>query len=344
MGYNLNNYAVITNVNLIDRSKWCEFVYNHPHGNIFQTPEMYEVYQNTKNYEPVFLAVVNSKGEISGTLLAVIQKEYSGVLGNFTARSIIQGGPLLKDDDPHVLDLVLNEYDKIIKEKSIYTEVRNFYDTSNNKKIYEKYGYKYKEHLNILVNLTIGEEALWKELSKKRKQGIRKAKRNDLIVEVTDSKNIILTFYDLLKITYNHAKLPHPPINFFYSLYNNLCSDNLKFFTLRKNSKILIVFVALIFNNCIYAFFIGTNREKKYLSMRPLDLLFWEVMLWGLENGCHIFDWLGAGHPNKEYGVRKFKLQYGGEVLELGRYEKIHKPLLMQFGRFGLKLWQKIKK
>ena len=61
---------------------------------------MYEVYQNTNKYEPVFLAVVNNAAEISGTLLAVIQKEYSGVLGNFTARSIIQGGPLIKDDDP----------------------------------------------------------------------------------------------------------------------------------------------------------------------------------------------------------------------------------------------------
>ena len=48
-----------------------------------------------------------NKDEILGTLLAVIQKEYSGVLGNFTARSIIQGGPLIKDDDPDVLDFIL---------------------------------------------------------------------------------------------------------------------------------------------------------------------------------------------------------------------------------------------
>ena len=102
----MNNYAVITNVSNIDKNKWSEFVYNHPNGNIFQTPDMYEVYQNTKNYEPVFLVVVNSKGEISGTLLAVIQKEYSSVLGNFTARSIIHGGPLIKNDDSKNLNFV----------------------------------------------------------------------------------------------------------------------------------------------------------------------------------------------------------------------------------------------
>ena len=61
------------------KKNWSNFVYNHPNGNVFQTPEMYEVYQNTKKYEPVFLAAVNDKDEISGTLLAVIQKEYPGV-------------------------------------------------------------------------------------------------------------------------------------------------------------------------------------------------------------------------------------------------------------------------
>jgi lipid II:glycine glycyltransferase (peptidoglycan interpeptide bridge formation enzyme) len=51
--------------------------------------------------------------------LAVIQKEYSGVLGNITARSIIHAGPLVKYDDPDTLDLILKEYNKIIKKKAM---------------------------------------------------------------------------------------------------------------------------------------------------------------------------------------------------------------------------------
>lgn len=43
----------------IDHEKWADFVYNHPHGNIFQTPEMREVYKRTKNYEPITLAAVS---------------------------------------------------------------------------------------------------------------------------------------------------------------------------------------------------------------------------------------------------------------------------------------------
>ena len=32
----------------LDTNKWSEFVLNHPHGNIFQTPEMAEVYKIQK--------------------------------------------------------------------------------------------------------------------------------------------------------------------------------------------------------------------------------------------------------------------------------------------------------
>lgn len=42
-----------------DVTKWSDFVYNHKHGNIFQTPEMAEVYKRTKNCEPITLAVVD---------------------------------------------------------------------------------------------------------------------------------------------------------------------------------------------------------------------------------------------------------------------------------------------
>lgn len=129
---------IITNVDNIDKDEWAEFVYNHPNGNVFQTPEMFDVYTNTQKYKPVFLAIVNNKEEILGILLAVIQKEYSGVLGNFTSRSIIYGGPLIKNDDPDVLDFILKEYDEIIKKKAIYSQFRYFWDWGDSKEIFIK--------------------------------------------------------------------------------------------------------------------------------------------------------------------------------------------------------------
>ena len=48
-----------------DTNQWTEFVLNHPHGTIFQMPEMAEVYRRTKKYEPVTLAVVDTKNDFA---------------------------------------------------------------------------------------------------------------------------------------------------------------------------------------------------------------------------------------------------------------------------------------
>jgi len=336
----MGNYKVVRE---LDREKWSEFVYDHPYGNIFQTPEMFEVYKNTKNYEPVFLAVENNNKEILAILLAVIQKEYSSFLGDFTARSIIFGSPILKTDNLDILDLILNEYNNIVRKKVIYSQFRNFWEQKNETAIFEKHDFVYEQHLNIIIDLNSDKDTLWENLSNSRRKGIRKAKGNNFVFGVTDSQKIIPTFYNLLSKTYKHSKLPHPKIDFFYAIHKELSPDKIKYFTLSKDQKNIVVLVALIFKNCLYGFYMGTIRDNEYLKMRPVDLFFWEVLCWAKENGCTTYDWLGAGKPNKEYGVRKFKLQYGGKITELGRYEKVHKPFLMKMGKMGLKIWQKLK-
>jgi len=43
------------------------------------------------------------------------------------------------------------------------------------------------------------------------------------------------------------------------------------------------------------------------------------------------------------YGVRDYKMKFGGTMVELGRYEKIHHPSLMQAAKTGFKFWKKLK-
>lgn len=336
----MGNYRIVKE---IDRKQWSEFVYNHPNGNIFQIPEMYNVYSHTKNYEPLFLAVESSNKEILAIFLAVIQKEYFSFLGNFTARSIIFGSPLLKTDNPDVLNSLLYEYNDAIQKKVIYSQFRNFWSQGNEKTIFEKHGFFYEEHLNILLDLTLDQDILWNNLSNSRRKGIRKAKGNNFVFGVTSSQKIIPIFYDLLKNTYKHSRLPHPKIDFFYSIHKELSPDKVKYFTLCKDQKNVVVLVALIFKNRLYGFYMGTIRDNEYLKMRPVDLFFWELLCWAKENGCKTYDWLGAGRPDQEYGVRKFKLQYGGIVVEMGRYEKVHKPFMMKMGKLGMKIRQRKK-
>ena len=103
----MKHYKVLTE---LDRNRWHDFVHSHPQGNIFQSPELYDVYNKAKNHEPIFLAVVDDKQTVVATLLGVIQRQYRGLLGQVSARSIVVGGPLVKDHDKKALETILAKY------------------------------------------------------------------------------------------------------------------------------------------------------------------------------------------------------------------------------------------
>ena len=337
-------FKIIKEIGKLDKNKWSEFAYNHPHGNIFQTPEMYEVYQNTKNYEPVFLAVVNNRDEILGTLLAVIQKEYFGILGNFTARSIIQGSPLIKNDDPDILDFILKEYNEIIKKKAIYSQFRNFRDWGASKEIFIKNGFEYEDHLDIIFDLNKSEDELLNEMSRNRKKGIRQSYKKGISINKINLTNeeMFTKSYNTILDVYNRVKIPMPDVSFFKNAIYELHDKNIILaLGAFVGDELIGVRIALCYKNMVYDWYAGAKDE--YLNYRPNDILPWEIIKWGVNNGYEIFDFGGAGKPGVPYGVRDYKLKFGGELVNFGRFEKVHNKFLMNVGKVGFKIYQMIK-
>ena len=342
-------FKVINDLNEIVRQKWSDFVYHHPNGNIFQTPEMYEVYKNTKNYEPIFLAVVNEDNEILGTLSAVIQREYDGIIGDFTARSIVWDGPLAKNDDKKVVKLLLERYEKMVEKKAIYTEFRNLRALSSDyKTIFIQNGYQYIEHLNYVLDLSVGKDKLFSNLSASKRRQIRKA-RNELNVKIIDTANEkdIGVFYKILSHHYsNYVKKPLAPLDFFFSINRFLVQKRLaKTFVVKHNDKIIGGIVSPISHNfsksTIYELYICGSRNHDRLY--PSVIATWAPIEWGADNGINYFDFMGAGKPSIDYGVREFKSKFGGKMVNYGRFEKIHQPVKFKVAKAGFKLWQKVK-
>ena len=51
---------------------------------------------------------------------------------------------------------------------------------------------------------------------------------------------------------------------------------------------------------------------------------------------------MGAGKPNEPYGVRDFKAEFGGKMVEYGRYVQLCKPMLYAIGKIGVKILKKL--
>jgi lipid II:glycine glycyltransferase (peptidoglycan interpeptide bridge formation enzyme) len=324
----------------VDRKQWSDFILNHPEGNIFQTPELFDVFKATKNNTPQLIAVLNEKNCITGILLAVIQKEHSGILDRFTERSIIWGGPLILDNNVEVLNIILKKYNSMIKKKAIYSQFRNLWTQDNEfKTCFEKHGYIYEEHLNILVDLKKDKEQLWKEVNPKGRNKIRKAAKEGTAFMVIEEYEQIEEIYKILEDVYKRAGLPLHDKSLFEGAWKYLSKKSMiKFFGAINNGKIIGTRIVLCFREKLYDWYAGSYKE--YQKKNPNDLLTWEVFLWSKRNGYKVFDFGGAGRPGTPYGVRDYKLKFGGKVVNFGRYNKVHKPVLMKIGKLGLKVWK----
>ena len=91
----------------------------------------------------------------------------------------------------------------------------------------------------------------------------------------------------------------------------------------------------------MYDWYAGSYQA--YYKKYPNDLIPWKAFLGGQKNGFKKFDFGGAGKPGIPYGVRDYKKKFGGEFVNYGRFEQVHKPFLFQIGKLGLKVWQRLK-
>ncbi len=334
------SFTIVTDISKIDTEKWYDFLLNHPYGNVFQNPFMFKVYADSLNHQPyVFVAFVDD--EIVGILLSFIQKQFKGPLSSLSARSVIWGGPIAKDNNPEILEPLLISHDKLVQKKSVYTQIRNLYSTNFSKKLFSDHKYLFEEHLNIILDISQSEDELWKRINSKGRNKIRIAQRNNCTFKAKQDKETLLECYEMIKHVYKKAKLPLNDKEFFLNLLNY--SDKhtqLKIFAAYHHEKLIACRLALLYNNYICDFYAGS--DKSFYTMHPNDFLLWEIFKWGKENTHHFFDFGGAGKPDIPYGVRDYKKKFGGEIVNFGRYEKIQSGFKYSIASKGFHLWQQI--
>ena len=335
-------YKIITDVNSIEKKQWKDFVYEHPDGNIFQTPEFYELHLHQTKYEPVALFVIE-QNKIVGLIVATIQKENTGLPGIMSSRAIIWGGPLISQGKENSVGLLLSAYNKSVKSKVLFSQVRNLFNTDKLKKYFIESGFSFKEHLNFLIDLKPDESGLWEKVNSKRRNEIRRAEKEGVIVKELESEKDISDSYDIIRRVYFRVKLPLPELDYFRKINEIFKEKNegLKYIGAFYENKLIGVMFVLCFKDRIYDWYAGSYKE--FYNKYPNDILPWKIFLWSKENNFSIFDFGGAGSPDVEYSVRDYKKKFGGATVNFGRYQLNHKPILMIFAFIGFKLWRFIK-
>ena len=350
----------ILSENNIDRTEWSLLVRNSATGTWFQTPEAYEFFASMPDLFKPFVVAISNEAPLSEaqhsinpslqTLRAVcvgyVTKEKNPLKQFFMRRAIIIGGPALADDASleEVEALMIAVRDQLtnikyqilnIKCAPIYIETRNFNDYSRWKGAFEAAGFEYQAHLNFHVDCTDKDKML-KRLSDNRKRQLRKS--NISIIEATDETQIC-EWYEILKNLYRtKVKTPLFPLSFFIMAYRQKVG---KFILVRHEGEIIGGSMVVADEKAVYEWFeCGLNAE--YKNQYPSVCATYAGMRYAAEHGMARYDMMGAGEPGVPYGVRDFKVEFGGKKVEHGRFLHVAKPCLYKIGTWGVNVLKRI--
>jgi FemAB-related protein (PEP-CTERM system-associated) len=148
------------------------------------------------------------------------------------------------------------------------------------------------------------EEANMSAIPRKERAEIRKGKRNGLTSQI-GSIEYLDGFYDI----YAHSvrKLGSPV--FHKDLFRNIISefpDHCRILTVWHEKKMVAGVLSLFFRNQVMPYYGGSLGE--FLSLSVNDVMYWDLMCYGMENGYEVFDF---GRSKNGTGAYKFKEHWG---------------------------------
>lgn len=332
---------VISNRNDIDSIQWSNLLNDATTATWFQSADAYSFYASLPELFEPFVYAVKNGGSLKGVIVGYITKEKSVVKQFFTRRAIVIGGPALADNiTDEELALLLNTAKSKLKHKTIYIETRNFNDYSKWRTVFEKCGFEYEPHLNFHVDCTDWQTAE-ANIGKHRKKYIRLSLRDGASIIENPTIDQVKEYYTVLEELYRtKVKMPLLSFEFFKKLYE---SSSCKFLLIKYDGHIVGGSTCVTLKDRgVYEWY-ACGKDGVYKNIHPSSLTKYAGMKYSSENDFKIFDMMGAGKPDEEYGVRDFKAEFGGKLVEHGRFCYVCKPLLYQIGKLGVKILKKIK-
>jgi serine/alanine adding enzyme len=334
-------------VRRLDKGQWRDFVDRNPKGNIFHTPEMFQVFARAKGHQPTLWAVTDSgSGQVLALLLPVQITLMDGLLRRLTTRAVAYGSVLCApgSEGEEALAMLLQAYRQEAKGDALFTELRNLSDLGGLQSILNANGFVYKDHLDYLIDLDRPPEAVLQSIGRRTRKKIRRALRQGQVVieEANQSEQVVLC-YGLLKRTYAVAKVPLADRSLFEAAFDVLHPRGMiKFLLARVDDFYVAGSAELVYKDIIYGWYGGMDRT--YSDYIPNELLLWHIFEWGTKNGYKVYDFGGAGKPDEEYGVRDFKAKFGGKLVCYGRNTLVHAPGMLTISKWGYQVYQKLRK
>lgn len=319
--------------------EWTNFIRNHPDASAFHEIDFLELMQQTSGSEAYVITERRSDDNALLSVMVITVQKERGIKGWLSNRAIVYGGPLwTSESNQHEFLLALDGW---VGRHSIYLEIRNFIDFHAYKPIFDEHQYKYLPYVNFIM--PIGDrsvETLIQKMNYNRRREIRISLEQGATVTSTEDENDIREGFEILKDLYqNRVKLPLPDFAFFSALSKKNIG---KVFVVKHENNVIGASFCVFNRNGIFTWYYCGKRDY-HKKIFPTHLAILGAIDFAVNNRLKLLDFMGAGLRDAEYGVRKYKQEFAGELVEFGRFRKVYAPMRYRLGVFAIQMMQKLK-
>jgi hypothetical protein len=162
----------------------------------------------------------------------------------------------------------------------------------------------YSHHLALAED----DARMFENMDGSARQAVRKAEKDGVTVEVSQTDGAMRDFYFLQCLTRKRHGLPPQPLDFFLNIWRHILSQNQGIVVLAawRGAKIAGAVYFFLGGRAIYKYGASDYRQQ---HLRPNNLVMWEAMKWLARRGNTSLQ-LGKTSRLNE-GLRKFKLNLG---------------------------------
>lgn len=176
-----------------------------------------------------------------------------------------------------------------------------------------RFGFRHRQlEGDVVLDLTVGPEALSKQFHDNRRRNIQAAIRQGVEVSQASTREGLLEYYDVyLKWRKTERKEIEGELQSLESFMQaRALTGNSRLFVARHSGKIVAGIIVRFFPGGLLEYAAGSCLDQ-FLQLRPNDLLHWRAIEWACQEGFQRYS-LGAAHP--------FLRRFGGSVVPIHRY------------------------
>lgn len=303
-----------------------EFLEKHKKSHFLQSPAWAKV---KSEWEHEMIVIRNDKNEIEGTMSILLRKI------PFIRRYIMYAprGFVCDFHNKEILEKLTTEASKIAKKYKAFI-FRLDPDIPKDDEIFadiaKELGYRNKKNIKstkqviqpkwisriTLTNKT--EEELISSFASKHRYNIRLARRKGVTLR-EGTREDLAKFHEIMRVTEARNGFYVRPLSYFEKIWDAMEPNHIRLIFAEYEGEPISAVLPVKYGNKVWYLYGGSSN--KHRNLMPNYLLQLEMMKWGLETNCDIYDFRGVSgmHSEKhpQHGIYIFKKGFNGDIIEL---------------------------